>query len=217
MKNLRLKGLKRKNWNITWTSIQTLWYYPWNFTQVPPISLDHLWDVSPPWLETTSGKLNWLDRVWKGTHLFIKGFTADNVYQSKNQTMRLKELPAELRYRIVEVQIWERLQKNSAALKIPKSTVASIILTWKKFGTIRTLPRAGCPVKLSNQGRKALVREVTKNLMVTLAELQRSCVEIGETSRRTTITAMLHRPGLYGRVEDGSLSSVKDTWKPAWS
>ena len=36
--------------------------------------------------------------------------------------------------------------------------------------------------------------------MVTLAELQRSCVEMGETSRRTTITATLHRSGLYGRV-----------------
>ena len=45
-----------------------------------------------------------------------------------------------------------------------------------------------------------MVREVTKNPMVTLAELQRSCVEIGETSRRTTITATLHRSGLYGRV-----------------
>ena len=30
----------------------------------------------------------------------------------------------------------------SAALKIPKNTVASIILKWKKFGTIKTLPRA---------------------------------------------------------------------------
>ena len=60
--------------------------------------------------------------------------------------------------------------------------------------------RAGHPAKLSNQGRRALVREVIKNLMVSLAELQRSCVEMGETSRRTTITATLHRSGLYGRV-----------------
>ena len=45
-----------------------------------------------------------------------------------------------------------------------------------------------------------MVREVIKNPMVTLAELQRSCVEIGETSRRTTTTATLHRSGLYGRV-----------------
>ncbi|KAK7882276.1 hypothetical protein WMY93_028450 [Mugilogobius chulae] len=35
-------------------------------------------------------------------------------------------------------------------------------------GTTRTLPRAGRPSKLSDRGRGALVREVTKNLMVTL-------------------------------------------------
>jgi hypothetical protein len=49
--------------------------------------------------------------------------------------------------------------------------MASIILKWKKFGTTKTLPRAGRQAKLSNQGRRALVREVTKNPMVTLTEL----------------------------------------------
>ena len=56
-------------------------------------------------------------------------------------------------------------------MKIPKNTVASIILTWKKFATTKTLPRAGPIAKLSNRGRRALVREVTKNPMVTLTEL----------------------------------------------
>jgi hypothetical protein len=46
--------------------------------------------------------------------------------------------------------------------------VASIILKWKKFGTTKTLPRAGRPDKLSNRGRRACVREVTENPMVTL-------------------------------------------------
>ena len=58
----------------------------------------------------------------------------------------------------------------SAALKVPKNTVASSILKWKKFRTTKTLPRAGPPAKLSNQGRTAFVREVTKNLMVTLTD-----------------------------------------------
>ncbi|KAL0162276.1 hypothetical protein M9458_041672, partial [Cirrhinus mrigala] len=64
-------------------------------------------------------------------------------------------------------------KKISAALKVPKSTVASIILKWKTFGTTRTLPRAGRPAKLSYRGRRALVREVKKNPKVTVAELQR--------------------------------------------
>ncbi|XDV31570.1 hypothetical protein PO909_002560 [Leuciscus waleckii] len=88
------------------------------------------------------------------------------------------------------------------------STVASIILKWKNFLTIRTLPRAVRPAKLSDQGRRALVRELTKNPMVTLTELQRFSVERGEPSRRTTISAALHQSGLYGRVA---------RWKPLLS
>jgi hypothetical protein len=45
-----------------------------------------------------------------------------------------------------------------------------------------------------------LVREVTKNPMVTLTELYISSVEMEEPSRRTTISAALHQSGLYGRV-----------------
>ena len=70
-------------------------------------------------------------------------------------------------------------KKMSAALKVPKNTVASIILKWNKFGTTKTLPRAGRPAKLSNPARRALGREVNKNPMVTLTEM-------GEPSRKTT-------------------------------
>ena len=86
-----------------------------------------------------------------------------------------------LRDRIVSrYRSGEGYQKMSSALKVPKNTVASIILKWKKFGTTKTLPRAGHPAKLSNLGRRALVREVTKNPMVTLTELQSSSVEMGD-------------------------------------
>jgi hypothetical protein len=67
--------------------------------------------------------------------------------------------------------------------------VAPIILKWKIPGNTKTLPRAARQAKLSNRGRKALVRQVTKNPMVTLKELHRSSVEMGELSRRTTISA----------------------------
>jgi len=112
--------------------------------------------------------------------------------------MRSKELSVELRDRIVSRhRSGEGYQNISAALKVPKNTVASIILKWKKFGTTKTLPRAGRPAKLRN---RALVMEVTKKPMVTLTELQSSSVEMGEPSRRTTISAALHQSGLYGRV-----------------
>jgi hypothetical protein len=100
--------------------------------------------------------------------------------------MRSKELSEK---DCVEAQIGGRYQKDVQPLKVPKNTVASIILKWNKFGTTGTIPRAGHPAKLSNQGRGALVREV-----------QSSSVEMGEPSRRTTISAALHQLVLYGRV-----------------
>jgi hypothetical protein len=95
----------------------------------------------------------------------------------------------------------EGYKNSSAALKVPKNTVASIIiLKWKKFGTTKSLPRADHPAKLNNRGRRTLIKEMTKNLMFTLTGLQRSSVEMGEPSRMTTISAALHQSGLYGRV-----------------
>ncbi len=105
-----------------------------------------------------------------------------------------------------ETELWQGTdlakvtKKMYAALKVPKSTVASIILQWKTFGTTRTLPRAGRPAKLSYRGRRALVREVKKNPKITVAELQRCIREMGESCRKSTITAALHQSGLYGRV-----------------
>ncbi len=115
--------------------------------------------------------------------------------------MRSKELPEELRDRIVaRHRSGQGYKKNSAALKVPKSAVASIILKWKMFGTTRTLPTAARPAKLSYRGRRALVREVKKNPKITVAELQRCIREMGESCRKSAITAALHQSGLYGRV-----------------
>ncbi|KAG2466809.1 TC1A transposase, partial [Polypterus senegalus] len=123
--------------------------------------------------------------------------------------MKSKELPEELRDRILaRHRSGQGYKKISAALKIPKSTVASIILKWKTSGMTRTLPRAGRPAKLSYRGRRALVREVKKNPKITLAELQRCSQEMGESCTKSTITAALHQSGLYGRVA---------CWKPLLS
>jgi hypothetical protein len=118
--------------------------------------------------------------------------------------MRSKELSVELRDRIVSRhKSGEGYQNISAALKVPKDTVASIILKWKKFGTTKTLHRTGRLAELSSRWRRALVKEVTKNLMVTLTELQSSSVEMGGPSRRTPISAALDKSGLYDRVARG--------------
>jgi hypothetical protein len=45
-----------------------------------------------------------------------------------------------------------------------------------------------------------LVREVTKNVMVTLTELQNTSVEMVVLLEGSPISATLHQSGLYGRV-----------------
>ncbi|XP_071000052.1 uncharacterized protein [Oncorhynchus clarkii lewisi] len=125
----------------------------------------------------------------------------DSACRSKKQGTRSKELSVELRDRIVSRhRSGEGYRKISAALKVPKNTVASIIIKWKKFGTTKTLPRTGRPTKLSNLGRRALVREVTKNPMVTLTKLQSSSVEMVVLLGGSPISAALYQSGLYGRV-----------------
>ncbi|KAK3540002.1 hypothetical protein QTP70_022799, partial [Hemibagrus guttatus] len=71
---------------------------------------------------------------------------------------------------------------------------------------------SGPPAKPSDRGRRALVRKVTKNPMVTLKELQRFSMVRGEPSRRTTITAGLHQSGLYGRVTQTEATPHEAWW-----
>ncbi len=143
--------LKRKKLKYhIYIRIQTLCNNTWNLAQVPPISLDHCRDVSTPWLESTCGKLNWLDMIWKSTDLSIKCPIHKCTSEQKPSHEVKGTACRAQRQDCIEAQIWGRLQKIAAALRISKSTVASIILKCKMFGTTRTLPRAGRQAKLSN-------------------------------------------------------------------
>lgn len=53
----------------------------------------------------------------------------------------------------------------------PKSTVYAIVVKKKRFQITRTLSGAGCPAKLCNSSRKAIISEVTKNPMTILTEV----------------------------------------------
>ncbi len=57
----------------------------------------------------------------------------------------------------LEILLWlgKATHKMSAAFKVPKSIVASIIPKWKKFGTTRTLPRAN-RLTTEQSGKKGL-------------------------------------------------------------
>ncbi len=128
--------------------------------------------------------------------------------------MRSKELPEELRDRIVaRHRSGQGYKKISAALKVPESTVASIILKWKTFGTTRTLPRAGRPAKLSYRGRRALVREVKKNprsLWLSSRDAFGRWEKVVESQPSLQPSTSW---GFMAEWPDGSLSSVQDTWR----
>ncbi|CAB1432769.1 unnamed protein product [Pleuronectes platessa] len=115
--------------------------------------------------------------------------------------MKTKELTKQVRDKVVEkYEAGLGYKKISRALNISLSTIKSIIRKWKEYGTTANLPRGGRPPKLKSRTRRKLIREATRRPMVTLEELQRSTAEVGESVHRTTISRLLHKSGLYGRV-----------------
>ena len=80
-----------------------------------------------------------------------------------------------------KAQIWRRVAKrNRQQWRSPRTQWPPSFLKRRSLEPPRLFL-----AKLSSRWRRALVREVTKNMMVTLTELQSSSVEIGESSRRT--------------------------------
>lgn len=98
--------------------------------------------------------------------------TVDYACQSTNQTWSQRNCLSTSETGLFQaINLWQGTEKHSAALKVPMNTVAAIIRKWKKIWTSRTLPRAVRQSKLSNRGRRALVRKVTKNPMVTQSSI----------------------------------------------
>lgn len=115
--------------------------------------------------------------------------------------MKNKEHTRQVRHTVVEkLKAGFGYKKISQALNIPRSTVQAIILKWKEYQTTANLPRPGRPSKLSAHTRRRLIRDAAKRPMITVDELQRSTAEVGDSVHRTTISPILHKSGLYGRV-----------------
>jgi transposase len=115
--------------------------------------------------------------------------------------MKTKELSKQVRDKVVEMyRSGLDYKKISETLNIPRNTIKSIIKKWKEYGTTTNLPREGCPPKLTDQARRALIREATKRPKITLKELLYSTAKIGVSVHRTTLSCTLHKARLYGRV-----------------
>ncbi len=68
--------------------------------------------VTKLWVKVICGKFNLMGMIWKGTHVSIKGPTADNAYQSKNQALGTKEQSEELRNRFASSNTSEEEFRN---------------------------------------------------------------------------------------------------------
>lgn len=99
-------------------------------------------------------------------------------------------------------------------MSVPRTTVASIILKWKNFGTTRNPPRVGYLAIFGIQERRALVREVRKNPTVSLKQFQKSCAYAGGLCGWTTIFVALHKSGLRGKMEAFVVEKTYDRIRP---
>ena len=114
--------------------------------------------------------------------------------------MKTKELSKQVRDKVVEKYRSGLGYKKYQKLNIPRRTIKSIIKKLKEYGTTTNLPREGCPPKLMDQARRALIREATMRPKLTLKELQSSRVEMGVYVHWTILNRTLHRAWLYGGV-----------------
>ncbi len=89
-------------------------------------------DVTTLWVKLTCGAFNWMGIIWKGTHVLIKGPTADNAYQSKNQPQGSKVCRAQ-KLVCVKPHIWRRVQKKFCFIEGSQKHVVSITLNGRSL------------------------------------------------------------------------------------
>ena len=133
-----------------------------------------------------------LSREWAQIHIFCvkkilrkKERRSDCLLRIRRRVSKLPQ-PSVLLANVqsLENKMDDLRSRLSNQWDIKNCNVLCFTLSWlnddtDNIGTTKTLPRAGRLAKLSNQGKRALVREVTKITLVTLTELQNSAVEMG--------------------------------------
>ncbi|XP_029364494.1 aminoacyl tRNA synthase complex-interacting multifunctional protein 1-like [Echeneis naucrates] len=93
------------------------------------------------------------------------------------------------------------VREISALLSLPRSTVSSVILKWKRGGITTALPRSGRPHKLNEGDRQVLERVALEKCLPSVealtAEFQTAT---GASVSSRTVRRELHEMGFRGRV-----------------
>ncbi len=91
-------------------------------------------DVTTLRVKLCCGKFNWMGMIWKGTCVLIKGLTAENAYQNKNQALRSNKLPVELRDRIASNHTsGEEFRKKWCCIEVSQKHVVSVTLNGRNL------------------------------------------------------------------------------------
>jgi hypothetical protein len=89
-----------------------------NWAQVHPVSIDHSWDVSTTWFESTCGKFNWLDMIWKDTPVYIRSHSWQCMSEPKPSN-EVKDIVCRApRQDCVKTQIWGRVPKHLCSIEV---------------------------------------------------------------------------------------------------
>ena len=114
---------------------------------------------------------------------------------------RTKGLSEDLRLRIVDLHKAGKGYKSiSKSLAVHQSMVRQIAYEYRKFSTAATLPRSGCPVKMTARAQCRLLNEVKKNHRVSAKDLQKSLAYANIPVSESTIRKTLNKNGFHGRI-----------------
>ena len=114
---------------------------------------------------------------------------------------KAKELSKDLREKVIQLyKTGKEFKKISKELRMPRSTVKTLIKKWRERDSVETKPRSGRPTKISAPTARTIVRDAKKNPQITSAEIQDSLKKIGVDVSRSTIRRLLKKHGLHGRV-----------------
>ncbi|XP_026214729.1 aminoacyl tRNA synthase complex-interacting multifunctional protein 1-like [Anabas testudineus] len=93
------------------------------------------------------------------------------------------------------------VREISALLNLPRSTVSSVILKWKRGGITTALPRSGRPHKLKEEDRQVLERVALQTRLPSIKALTSEFRSVsGASVSFRTVRRELHAMGYRGRV-----------------
>ncbi|KAI4903070.1 hypothetical protein NFI96_003591 [Prochilodus magdalenae] len=110
-----------------------------------------------------------------------------------------KEISQDIRKRIVDLhKSGSSLGAISRCLKVPRSSVQTIIRKYKKDGNVQPSYRSGRKKVLCPRDERALVRSVHINPRAKAKDLVNMMAEVGKSVSLSTVKRVLYRHGLKG-------------------